>query len=342
MEKQRRKAVTMEDVAKAAGVSVTTVSHVINRTAKLLPETQQRVQAAMEALGYLPRNSAALNRGSRTIGVFTPDISNEFYAKTVQAIFEAAWEQDYAVMVCSTQHHHKAGVSYVRSLLQQDIRGLIFLGSTAEEHSKIEAAAKQVPVVLGDQRLTDLPADCVGTDNAESMMQLVSRLVRSGYKRIGYVSEDPALLNARDRYEGYRTGMAQHGLTPEPETVILSEQLRLNKAENAFSVMQELLKQELRLPQVFLCSSDLIAMGVMTALKAAGYAIPRDIGVVGFDNISIAAYTEPPLTTVAQNMRQLGRSCFAALLRRMEAPDSHPYEQTVVRSKFIVRGSVRL
>lgn len=342
MEKKRRKSVTMEDVAAAAGVSVTTVSHVINGTAKLLPETRLRVCQAMDALGYLPQNSAALNRGGRTIGVFTPDISNEFYAKTVQAIFEAAWEHDYAVMVCSTQHHHKAGISYVRSLLQQEIRGLIFLGSTAEGRGAIETAAKQVPVVLGDHRLTDLPADCVGTDNAEIMRQLVARLVRSGYRRIGYVSEDPALLNASDRYEGYRNGMEQHNLTPEPETVILSEQLRLNKAENAFSLMQERLKQGLKLPQVFLCSSDLIAMGVMTALKAAGYAIPRDIGVVGFDNISVSAYTEPPLTTVAQNMRQLGRSCFAALLRRLEEKNRRPYEETVVRSKLILRGSVRL
>ena len=340
MEKKRRKAVTMQDVADLAGVSVTTVSHVVNRTARLLPETEQQVRTAMEQLGYRQRHASDLNCGSRTIGVFTPDISNEFYAKTVQAIFEAAWEQDYAVMVCSTQHHHKAGVSYVRSLLHNGIRGLIFLGSTAEDRGMIQAAAKQVPVVLGDHRLTDLPADCVGTDNAESMARLVSRLVRSGCKKIGYVSEDPALLNARDRYEGFRRGMKEHGLMPEP--VILSERLRLNKAENAFSLMEELLKQQISLPQVFLCSSDLIAMGVMSALKAAGCSIPKDVGVIGFDNISVSAYTEPPLTTVAQNMRQMGRSCFSALLNRMENPDDRPYEEQIVHSKFILRGSVRI
>ena len=128
MEKVRRKAVTMEDVAKEAGVSVTTVSHVINQTASISEETCDRVRQVIRKLGYVPRASADLNRGQRIIGVFTPEISNEFYARSIQAVFQAAWEQDYAVMVCSMEHRHQAETSYIRSLIHSGVKGLIFFG----------------------------------------------------------------------------------------------------------------------------------------------------------------------------------------------------------------------
>ena len=173
MEKIRRKAVTMEDVAKEAGVSVTTVSHVINQTASITEETSDRVRQAIGKLGYIPRPSADLNRGQRIIGVFVPEISNEFYARSIQAVFQAAWERDYAVMVCSMEHRHQAESSYIRSLLQSGVKGLIFFGGSMENDQQIIRAAKRVPVVLGDRRMSNVPIDSVGTDNQDAMRRLV-------------------------------------------------------------------------------------------------------------------------------------------------------------------------
>jgi LacI family transcriptional regulator len=340
MEKIRRKTVTMEDVAKEAGVSVTTVSHVINQTASITEETSDRVRQAIVRLGYVPRASADLNRGQRIIGVFTPEISNEFYARSIQAVFEAAWEQDYAVMVCSMQHRHQAETSYIRSLIQSGVKGLIFFGGASENERQIIHAAKRVPVVLGDRRMPNGPVDCVSTDNVDIMNRMVNRLARAGYTKIGYVSEDMIMSNCADRYQGYRQGMAANGLTADERWVYLLPELRLNKMENTYRYFKNTSLGR-HLPQVFLCSSDLIAVGLMAALKERGYHIPRDVGVVGFDDISIAAFADPPLTTISQDMRQLGRSCFRALLNRMENRNQTPQE-TIVRAKIVLRDSVRL
>ncbi|MBP3588581.1 MAG: LacI family DNA-binding transcriptional regulator, partial [Clostridia bacterium] len=318
----------------------TTVSHVINQTASITEETSDRVRQAIQKLGYVPRASADLNRGQRIIGVFTPEISNEFYARSIQAVFEAAWEQDYAVMVCSMQHRHQAETSYIRSLIQSGVKGLIFFGGASENERQIIHAAKRVPVVLGDRRMPNEPIDCVGTDNAEIMRRMIGKLVRAGYTRIGYVSEDLIMNNCADRYMGYRQGLADHGLTVNERWVYLLAELRLNKAENTYHYFLNLERGQ-SMPQIFLCSSDLIALGLMAALKARGLRIPRDVGVVGFDDISIAAFADPPLTTIAQDMHQLGRACFQALLNRMENRNQTPQE-IIVRSKIVQRDSVRL
>ena len=340
MEKIRRKAVTMEDVAREAGVSITTVSHVINQTASITGETTDRVQQAIARLGYQPRPSADLNRGQRIIGVFTPEISNEFYARSVQAVFQAAWERDYAVMVCSMEHRHQAESSYIRSLLQSGVKGLIFFGGSMENDQQIIRAAKRVPVVLGDRRMPNVPIDSVGTDNQDAMRRLVGRLARAGYSRIGYVSEDLIMSNCTDRYQGFLQGMAENGLQVEERWMFLRPELRLNKAEGAYRHFLPL-ERFRPLPQIFVCTSDLIAMGLIAALKAGGLHVPRDVGVVGFDDISIAAFYDPPLTTIAQDMRQLGRSCFQALLNRME-DRNRTTQDILVKAKIVVRDSVRL
>lgn len=338
---ERRKAVTMQDVARHAGVSVATVSHVINHSASISPETTERVRQSISELGYRIRGAAELNQGNRTIGVFIPDISNEFYSRVVQAIFDEAWKNDYAVMVCNMRHHHRAEVTYIRSLIQSGIRGLIFCGGAMDDEQHILSAAKRVPVVLCDRRLPGMPIDAVGTDNTGIMRNMVTRLARYGYSQIGYISEDLVMSNAYDRFLGYRLGMEENGLTVDKKWTLLLPELRLQKTESAYQMMLRLLDSKPKLPQVLLCSSDLIAIGVMAALRARGYQVPKDVGVVGFDNISQAAFTSPPLTTVAQDMRRLGCSSFRALLRRMENPDQTP-EETVIRAKILVRGSVRL
>lgn len=340
MSKERRKAVTMEDVAREAGVSVTTVSHVVNQTATISQDTIGRVQAAIAALGYKPKASAELRGGKRIVGIFAPDIANEFYSNCIQVIFEEAWNHNYAVMVCDTRHHEKVEGSYIKSLIANNICGLIFLGGTADERDILEAA-KQVPVVLGDRTIFNHPLDAVVTDNTDIMRRLVAKLAGSGYRRIGFLGQDLEMSNVKDRFMGFKIGLEENGLEMNPDWVHLSRSLRLNKAANANALIKRELAAGRAMPQIYLCSSDLIAIGVMSGLQEEGFRVPRDIGVVGFDDISIAAFTQPPLTTVAQNMLQLGRNCFLALLGQMEGA-AHSPQQIVVNAKLVLRGSVRL
>lgn len=337
----RRKEVTMQDVAKVANVSVATVSHVINHSATISPQTTRLVQETMEALGYVPRESAQLNLGNRTIGVLVPDISNEFYATIIQGISDEAWKHNYAVMVSNIRHHHSARSAYLRSLMQNNIRGIIMCGGTADDERHIVNIQKKVPVVLCDRNLPNISIDSVQTDNTNVMRQLMKQLARFGYTRIGYISEDLIMSNSYDRYLGYRLGMEENKLSVDNKWVFLLPELRLSKSEKAYEMMLGILEKQTQLPQVLVCSSDLIAIGVMAALRSKGLKIPRDIGVVGFDNISQAAFTNPPLTTVAQDIYRLGSRSFQLLMHRIEEP-KRPSEEIIIKAKIIPRGSVKL
>ncbi len=330
----------MGDVAKMADVSLTTVSHVINSTATISEDTCRRVWNAVRTLDYRPKASAELRGGKRVLGIFAPDIANEFYSSCIQVIFEEAWNHDYAVMVCDTRHEEEAESSFIKSLLSIGVCGLIFLGGIADE-SYILEAAKQVPVVLGDRTILNHPMDAVITDNIDIMRRLIAKLKSSGYQKIGFVGQDTEMSNVNDRYMGYKIGLEENGLEVNPNWIYLKKSLRLNKAANANSLIKHELQSGKKLPEVFVCSSDLIAIGAMSALQEEGFRIPQDIGIVGFDDISIAAFTQPPLTTVAQNITQLGKKCFSTLLSLMENPN-HSSVQIVVGAKIVLRGSVRL
>jgi len=337
----RRKEVTMQDVAKAAGVSVATVSHVINRSATISPQTTKRVLDKIQALGYIIRESAQMNLGNRTIGVLVPDISNEFYATIVEGIFDEARKNNYAVMVSNLRHHHSLKSAYLRSLVQNNIRGLIICGGTGDDENQILQLRKNVPIVLCDRKISGKHIDSVQTDNMSVMRRLVKQLARFGYTRIGYISEDPVMSSSRDRYEGFRQGMAENDLQINNGWVLLSSQLRLSKSGEAYSLMRELLEKQEQPPQVLICSSDLIAVGVMAALRSYGLKVPRDIGVVGFDDISLAAFTQPPLTTVAQDSYHLGKYSFQMLMDRIGEP-KHETREIVLQAKIVKRESVKL
>lgn len=337
----RRKAVTMKDVAAAANVSVATVSHVVNRSARISPETTRLVSDKIRELGYIPSASADLNLGNRTIAVLVPDIANEFYATVVRGIFDEAWKADYAVMVANLRHNASAQAAYLRSLVQNNIRGLIICGGTADDERSIIRIRKKVPVVLCDRQLQETPMDCVQTDNTTVMRQLVRRLARYGYTRIGYVSEDLVMSNSYDRYLGYKLGMGESRLTIDKKWELLLPELRLGKSEKAYEAFSKILNEQEPLPQVLLCSSDLIAIGVMAALRERGIRVPKDVGIVGFDNISQAPFTNPPLTTVAQDIYRLGTHSFHLLMDRLTDP-GHPPEEVILKARIVVRDSVRL
>lgn len=341
MEVRRRKKVTMRDVAEQAQVSIATVSHVINRTASISAETAERVQQAIDTLGYKAMPQAEIQLGNRTIAVFTPDISNEFYACIVRAISEEAWQNGYTVTICNTEHHHRTEILNIRSLIKNGVQGLIFCGGGTDDEARILEAAKELPVVLCDRKIPGSQIDSIGTNNVDIMKQLIGKLVRFGYTRIGYVSEDLIMSNAYDRYIGFRLGMEENGMKIDQSMVILNPSLRLNKIEGGNDVMQAFLAQNKPLPDVFLCSSDLIAIGIMAALRRRGVKIPREVGVIGFDDISLARYSNPPLTTIAQDMKQLGKISVRSLLRKIEMPNQ-PAEDIAIGARIVVRESARL
>lgn len=342
MDKKRRKNVTMQDVARAANVSVATVSHAINNTAKLTPETVELVQKTIKQLGYKLRPHTQLCQGKRTITVFVPDLVNEFYSCITQAISKEAAKYNYAAIICNS-HHYKTEIGNLRALLNSGVQGLIFCGGGPDDETQIINAAKFVPVVLCDRKIAGSQIDSIGTNNVDIMKQLTTKLARFGYHKIGYISEDLVMSNAYDRYVGYRLGMEENGLDIDPQWVLFNPNLRLNKNENAYQLMRNILSKTREVPQILLCSSDLIAIGVIAALKEKGYNVPKEIGVIGFDDISLAKFSTPPLTTIAQDMKQLGRISVRTLIQRIEHPQTRKVpEEIALGARIVLRESARL
>jgi LacI family transcriptional regulator len=330
----------MADIARESGVSVTTVSHVLNRTAAISSETTERVLAAAKQLKYIKRKPfAQAGKKNTPIGILVPDIANEFYARCVQTICEEAWAHDYTAHVCGMRHEQQTETKYIKSLIDNGIGGLIFFGGFLDEKYILEAS-KHVPVVLGDRYLLNHTIPAVITDNTGVMRRLVAKLAKAGYSKIGFISEDLEMTNMKERYMGFKMGIEENGLLFKNEFIMHDKRLRLDKMTNGNLLMREILADKRALPEVFLTSSDLIAVGVMAALHNEGYRIPKDIGIIGFDDISFAAHAYPPLTTVAQNMRQLGKSCFDILMNGINGGIAAGH--IVINAKIIVRESVKL
>jgi len=331
----------MADIARNAGVSVTTVSHVLNHTANISKETTQRVLAAAKELNYI-KNKAAEHKAqkSKTIGILVPDISNEFYSCCIQAICDAAWAHNYKPIVCGMCHDERIATKYIKTFIKDGVSGLIFFGGFLEEKYIINAS-KKVPVVLGDRYLLNHSIPSVITDNSSVMRRLVAKLAKAGYRKLGFITEDLEMSNIKDRYMGFKMGIEENGLPWLSEFIIHDKRLRLDKLTNSKELMNEYLADRRKLPEVFLTTSDMIAIGVMSSLREAGYDIPRDIGIVGFDDITIAAHAYPPLTTVAQNMKLLGKSCFMKFLDSIEERET-ANSQMVINAKIVLRESVKL
>lgn len=309
----RNKKPTIGDVANLAGVAPSTVSHVINRTASISQETQEKVQAAIDKLNYSPNALARALRQSSTqlIGVVLQDISSEFYAHCAASILKAAREDNYVVLLCDASFNLENVKDGVNALIERRVDGLIFIGGHGDEDVIRSACEAGIPVVLGDRHFNDLPS--VEFDNESTVRSLVCALYDSGYRRFAYAGEPISIQsNLEARFRGYQEGLRSCGLDANASTVILDESLHQLKLQESYLLFQKhfhAVPADKR-PEVVLTSNDMIAHGFISAARRMGLSVPKDIAIIGFDDISISEFYVPSLTTIAQDANLLGRSCY--------------------------------
>lgn len=342
--KERCHRSTIYDVARMAGVSPGTVSHVINRTAPVSRETLKRVQNAIETLDYRRNANARALRtsNSRTVGIAVQDISSEYYAMCSAGILQRAQEEGYAVLTTDGHFSPEMLRSGVDALVERQLNGLIFVGGSRDTESYRRANAAGVPIVFGDRYVEGFP--CVEYNNYETMYHLVQALYKQGYRKFCYYGEELIFQqNLEDRFGGFRDGLRDLGVPDCDVDVQLPEGLEYNKTSKAFRLFRDKLKnmQAESGKLVVLTSNDLLAHGVISALIRAGMRVPDDVAVFGFDNISIAVYSTPAFSTVVQDPYALGIACFDMLLERMRNPDRH-IENVRLRQKVALRDSCRL
>ena len=318
---------TIHQVAKRAGVSTATVSRVLTHPAIVAPATRQRVLRAVEALGYTPNSAASNLRTLRThkLLVTVPDISNPFFSLILQGIEDSALRAGYSVLVGDTQHDEQREEGYARMLKRREADGLIFLGHRLpkEAAAMVRAAAPAcAPVVNGCEFSPRLGIPGVHIDNAKAAAEAMAHLYSLGHRRIGVVTGPLVSPLSRDRLHGAtlqarRAGAARGLMVVQGDFSI----------ESGVAAGERLFKGK-PVTAVF-CFNDEMAIGILTAARQRGLAVPRDVSVIGFDDIRFAQYTEPPLTTVAQPMREIGERLVRMILDILEGGVSNPASITL-------------
>lgn len=331
-------AVTIKDVARAAGVGQATVSRVLNGSGPVGQETRERVLAACRALGYVPNGPARslVNRATGTVGLIIPDITNPFFPAVTRGVEDAASQAGYTVFLCNTDNDSAMEETDVRKLRERCVDGIIFVGSQARR-SRLERLLQDgIPVVVTDREVSDLDADSVLVDNAAGASAAVSHLVELGHTRIAHAAGHRETPTGQDRCTGYRSALEQAGLPVDESLIVWGE----FNVESGIRAGQVLLGRSPR-PTAIFAANDMIALGVIRAAREAGLAVPQDLSVVGFDDIPMAALVSPPLTTVRQPAYEMGWLAMRMLLERIEGRVTGGGRRHLFRPELILRGSTR-
>lgn len=337
---QQNRRATMKDVARCAGVTIGTVSHVINGTASISVETTARVREAIRALNYVPNLAARHMRRKekRQIGLLIPKLDNNFYARIASVLMEDAYQEDYVVLMLSYEYSREKEVRGLFNMLQNDTETVVIVNGENDEDSIRKLVASGIHVILADRRGEIPGTSYIAYDNRKVLIDTIGFLKQKGYQSIGFITEPPDISNLADRFQSYREGLALHGYPFRPEHVFISDTFRQDHFGGGSLFMEKLLQshEKQELPEAWIASSDLLAVGIMKAMQEAGYRIPEDFAVVGFDNLQISACVQPPLTTICQDRARLGHEIWmqAKAWHEGQIPQNMILDQTL-----IVRGS---
>ena len=313
---------SLKDVARAAEVSIATVSHVLRGTKRVTPEVAGRVRAAAERLGYVPnRQARGLRTGrSHTFGVVLPDLGNPFFPALFHAIEVAARAQDYAVLVSDSENDPVLERGALRLMGALQVDGVVWapVGD--------DAVAPALPTVTVDRPVVG--CDTVHADHRAGGVAVGRHLLGVGLRRIGLLSGPAGLPSARERREGLLSVLPAGGEPCWELAVPFSHELPLE-------VQARLAAPDV---DVVVCANDAVAVGAARALARAGVRVPQDVSLVGFDDIPWAALMDPPLTTVRQPLAAIGAEAVRLLRERLAHPDL-PVQQAVLPVELVARGS---
>ncbi len=325
--------VTSRDVARLAGVSQATVSRVLSSATSTAPETRLKVQAAMEALGYVPHAGAQAmkTRRTRTVGVVVKDITNPFYPEVLDELTRELDRAGYRVVLWNAggdSHHDALG-----AIRERAVDGVIFTTATGDTVELQVAVEKRSPIVLINRVVEGFDADQVASDNAAGGAAVADYLHAHGRTRAAFVGGLPDASTSRDRARGFLERMAELG-HPVPEDL----QVHAGFSHDASQHVTGRLLARADPPEAVFCANDYMAFGALDALRARGLSAPRDCWVIGYDDVDMASWPSFDLTTVRQPSREMARAGAQMLLERIGAPD-RPAQRRQFPCTLIVRGS---
>jgi len=310
-------ATTIRQVARRAGVSTATVSRVLAGVGAARPETRARVVAAARDLGYRPSGIArSLKlRSTRTLGLIVTDIENPFFPQLVRAVEDAAWREGYALLLCNAANDPDREAGYLELLVDRRVDGVVIAASSLGTRQGDWLRDPPLPVVLVNCASPGGMLPGIASDNRGGGRLAIEHLVGLGHRRIGHVTARPRNVDAPDRLEGARDGIVAAGLAADALVVVEGDAVVAGGEEATRGILDVAPETT----AVF-AYNDLMAIGAIRAFRAAGRRVPDDASVVGFDDVDLAAYVEPPLTTIAQATAQMGSWAVDRLIDSIAEP----------------------
>ena len=328
----------MKDVARLAGVSTSTVSHVINKDRFVSEAITDKVAAAIKTLNYAPSalaRSLKLNQ-TRTIGMLITASTNPFYSELVRGVERSCFERGYSLVLCNTEGDEQRMNQNLETLMQKRVDGLLLLCTETHQPSQeIMQRYPSVPTVMMDWAPFDGDSDLIQDNSLLGGDLATQHLIDQGYTRIGCLTGPLDKTPARLRLEGYRKAMHRAGLAI-PDGYEITGNFEFG---GGFAAMQQLLAHPVP-PEAVFAGNDAMAVGAYQALYQAGKRIPENMGIVGYDDIELARYMTPPLTTVHQPKDELGELAIDVLIHRMAQPDQQQ-QRVQLTPELVVRGSTR-
>ncbi|MDA7416840.1 LacI family DNA-binding transcriptional regulator [Xenophilus arseniciresistens] len=327
---------TIKDVALRAGVSVTTVSHVVNDTRTVSAKGREQVQRAIRELGYVPSAVARSLKSNttRTLGMLIPNSSNPYFAEIVRVVEDRCFGAGYTLVLCNTDDEPRRQGVYLQVLSQRRIDGLIVVSTGADAELPAMLAGLRMPTVLVDREIEDPACDLVETAHIQGGLIATRHLLSLGHRRIACIGGPAALLPSEQRIEGWRMALAEAGHSAESAQLLWHGGFT---PQGGYEAMHALLRSAQRPSAVFVCN-DLMAMGALRAAHESGLRVPDELSMVGFDDIELAAYASPPLTTVAQPKTRIGALAVDMLLERIDGRRQDG-RKVLLQPELRVRGS---
>jgi LacI family transcriptional regulator len=303
---------TIYDVAEAAGVSISTVSHVLNETRFVSDETRAKVFAAIQQLNYRPNSlaRAMVRQETLTIGLIVPDNANPFFAEMARGIENHGFAAGYNVFLCNSDRSAAKELAYLDMLISKQVDGVIYMTSDMAKERVQPLQEQRIPVVTFDRQYDD--TDTILLDNYQGGYDATEHLLQLGHTRIACISGPDAGTRSNDRVLGYQAALATAGVASDPLLLRASDWT----FQSGYQQTQALLDLAAPPTAIFACN-DVIAIGAISAVMARGLSVPQDISVIGYDNIMLSAFSTPPLTTMATPILEIGQRLCQLLLDRI-------------------------
>ncbi|EJD5563477.1 DNA-binding transcriptional regulator CytR [Escherichia coli] len=335
--KKQETAATMKDVALKAKVSTATVSRALMNPDKVSQATRNRVEKAAREVGYLPQPMGrnVKRNESRTILVIVPDICDPFFSEIIRGIEVTAANHGYLVLIGDCAHQNQQEKTFIDLIITKQIDGMLLLGSRLPFDASIEEQRNLPPMVMANEFAPELELPTVHTDNLTAAFDAVNYLYEQGHNRIGCIAGPEEMPLCHYRLQGYVQALRRCGIMVDPQYIA--------RGDFTFEAGSKAMQQLLDLPQpptAVFCHSDVMALGALSQAKRQGLKVPEDLSIIGFDNIDLTQFCDPPLTTIAQPRYEIGREAMLLLLDQMQGQHVGSGSR-LMDCELIIRGSTR-